>query len=157
MKALQIYTVLGLLGLFSSGITGCTENAVSTSSKEKKMVVANTEAEYVVEGMHCQHGCAGTIEKSLISMSGIQDCSVNFDTKKAIVRFDKEMTSSEKIIAAIEALNDGQYKITNSEETMLQKGNINEEESSSNIEASINTSSSGFEVPDLFGFLQELF
>ena len=46
------------------------------------------KAEFTIEGMTCQIGCANTIEKKLSKLEGIKSATVNFETKLAMVEYD---------------------------------------------------------------------
>ena len=60
-----------------------------------------------IEGMDCAH-CALVIEKSLNKLEGIIEASVSFPTEKAIVEYDAQRVSIEKIKQAVE---DSGYKV----------------------------------------------
>ncbi|QDO93478.1 heavy-metal-associated domain-containing protein [Formosa sediminum] len=46
------------------------------------------KAEFTIEGMTCQIGCANTIQNKLSKLDGIKSATVNFDTKLASVEYD---------------------------------------------------------------------
>ncbi|MBP1840253.1 heavy-metal-associated domain-containing protein [Formosa algae] len=46
------------------------------------------KAEFTIEGMTCQIGCANTIEKKLSKLDGIKSATVSFDKKLAMVEYD---------------------------------------------------------------------
>jgi len=47
------------------------------------------KAEFNIEGMMCEIGCAKTIEKKLAKMEGVKSVSVNFKKELAMVEFDE--------------------------------------------------------------------
>lgn len=55
---------------------------------------------YKIFGMHCA-SCALTIEKNLKKLSGVRDVNVNFATQKAIVEYEDNGLSDEKIIKTV--------------------------------------------------------
>ncbi|USN45395.1 MAG: cadmium-translocating P-type ATPase [Candidatus Woesearchaeota archaeon] len=59
------------------------------------------EVKLALSGMHCA-SCATLIDRSLKKTQGVSSSSVNLSTAKAQVLFDPNVTSVEKIIAAIE-------------------------------------------------------
>lgn len=87
----------------------------SCSSGEKGNVVANAEMNVTIEGMTCAEGCAKTIEKTVAELAGVTYSSVNFDEKKATFKFDETKITEKDILAAIAAINEGQYKVNNVE------------------------------------------
>jgi len=54
-----------------------------------------------LEGMSCA-GCANAIEKAISSVSGVEQCEVNFAAEQATVQFNPEQTTVETIQGAVE-------------------------------------------------------
>lgn len=100
----------------------------SCSSGEKGNVVANAEMNVTIEGMTCAEGCAKTIEKTVAELAGVTYSSVNFDEKKATFKFDETKITEKDILAAIAALNDGQYKVSNIDVKIEKKATEDENE-----------------------------
>jgi len=46
-------------------------------------------AEFTIEGMTCEMGCAKTIEKKLAKLEGVKSAKVDFDKKLAMVEYDE--------------------------------------------------------------------
>ncbi|MBT8272307.1 MAG: cation transporter [Bacteroidia bacterium] len=65
---------------------------VSTETAEvKKTLDPNAtyaKAEFTIEGMTCELGCAKTIEKKLAKMEGVKSAKVDFGKKLAMVEYD---------------------------------------------------------------------
>ena len=61
-----------------------------------------TSATYALSGLHCP-GCGPTIENSLKKTKGVQEISVNFDSKNAHVKFDESQLSAQQLANAIAA------------------------------------------------------
>lgn len=51
--------------------------------------VIYTKAEFSIEGMTCEIGCARTIEKKMAKMEGVKFAKVDFDKKLAMVEYDQ--------------------------------------------------------------------
>jgi mercuric ion binding protein len=118
------YTKLIPILIFTSlSIVSCKENIEKEQSNtetkapkiKKEIKVANVQtASFSVTGMTCAVGCAKTIEEELGSLDGVQEATVDFDKKQAIVIFDKTIQSPEKLTKVVEATGDGKtYKVTN--------------------------------------------
>ena len=52
------------------------------------------KAEFTIEGMTCEIGCAKTIEKKLAKMEGVKSATVDFDKKLAMVEFDDALVTT---------------------------------------------------------------
>ncbi len=87
----------------------------SCSSGGKGTVVANAEMNITLDGMTCAEGCAKTIQKTVAGLAGVSSSSVNFEEKTATFKFDETKITEKDILAAIAALNEGQYKVGNVE------------------------------------------
>ena len=85
----------------------------SCSSGGKETVVSTAEMNITLDGMTCAEGCAKTIEKTVAELAGVTYSKVNFEEKTATFKFDDTKTTEKDILAAIAALNEGQYKVTN--------------------------------------------
>lgn len=99
MKVVSSFLVL--LVLFA-----CGGNKTDVASV-KEIVSVN----YMVDGMICSLGCAKTIQKEVAAIKGVSSCDVSFEDKKAHIEFDKSQLSEKEIIAVIEGVADGQYKV----------------------------------------------
>lgn len=103
-------------------LTGCKDTAGkptvgNTDYKvEKKEVAAALKpqtASFRIDGMTCAIGCAGTIQKKLSGMNGVQKATVDFDKKEATVEFDAAVLTPEKLTKAVETTGDGEtYKVS---------------------------------------------
>lgn len=51
--------------------------------------VIYTKAEFSIEGMTCEIGCAKSIEKKMAKMDGVKFAKVDFDKKLAMVEYDQ--------------------------------------------------------------------
>ncbi|MGE0634990.1 MAG: heavy-metal-associated domain-containing protein [Bacteroidia bacterium] len=100
----------------------------SCSSGNKDAVVANAEMNLTIDGMTCAEGCAKTIEKTVGELAGVTFSSVNFEEKTATFKFDETKTTEKDILAAIAALNEGQYKVNNVEVKIDKKAGEGEQD-----------------------------
>lgn len=113
-----------------------------------------TVVEYGVEGMVCAMGCAATIQEEVVGMEGVAVSHVDYEEEKAHFEFDASIVSEEEIIAKIESIADGQYKVVewvekDNEEVYEDEGEKvegNSAEESAEIEVSLPS----FEIPNLF-------
>ena len=134
----KIYIILSLLA-FAFIINSCSTGAQPTEPK-------NMFARFEIEGMVCEHGCKGVIEKDMKGVSGITSFEIDFETATAEVFFDKNIISSKEIVSQVESINDGIYKMTLVEE----QDQINAKEklpSSSNSPVSV--SLFNFQLPNI--------
>ena len=105
---------------------GCKEKTNETEAKEmaettetaapkvkKEIAAANLQkASFAIEGMTCAMGCAKTIQDDLADLDGVQEATVDFDTKLATVSFDKTVQTTETLTKVVEAAADGKtYKV----------------------------------------------
>lgn len=93
------------------------ENAVPvTRSVVKDAKEPKCTAKIAVDGMSCSKMCTGSIAGCLKKMDGVKTTEVYFDPERkagdfATVEFDEKKVTEKEMIAAIEKLNDGQYKV----------------------------------------------
>jgi len=90
-----------------------TEKTAETSKKEVVIAAENVQtASFEIEGMTCAIGCAKTIEEELGGLEGVQKATVDFDSKKATVVFDKSIQNQDNLTKVVEATADGKtYKV----------------------------------------------
>lgn len=115
-----------LLAALSAGVYACsssTEQQVTdangvkiTRSVVKDADEAKCTAKIAVDGMSCSKMCTGAIAGCLKKMDGVKVADVYFDEARktddfATVEFDDQKVTEKEMIAAIEKLNDGQYKV----------------------------------------------
>ena len=89
------------------------EKATETPKKEVVIAAQNVQtASFEIEGMTCAIGCAKTIEEELSGLEGVQKATVDFDSKKATVVFDKSIQNQDNLTKVVEATADGKtYKV----------------------------------------------
>jgi len=123
---MNIIKQISLLALGAILMTGCkdtskdgnieTETTTDTTATDTTMVketAANLEkASFKIEGMSCAIGCAKVIESKLAGLDGVENATVNFDTKEATVSFDPAKQNKEKLVKTVEGIADGAYKVS---------------------------------------------
>lgn len=120
-KLLSVFAIASLI------LISCGESTpVQESNKSNTEVVANASIDLNVEGMACQHNCAGLIQKEVAKMSGVADCKVDFENKSMSVQFDDKTLNVEDIQSKVHSLGEGQYK-TSKKEVELKETVIDEE------------------------------
>ena len=105
---------LAVLILVISCQSSPTDNSTSTTVVEEEIVevVANAETSLKVEGMMCEVGCVGTIEKALYATAGVSSCDIDFENATALVRFDSTQIATAEIVDVINGLAEGHYTAT---------------------------------------------
>lgn len=94
MKAIKLSLTFALIAT----LTVCCKDNASPEIKTVKIEQtpiktidhnANyTKAEFTIDGMTCQIGCAATIQKNILKMDGVKSAIVNFEKKLAMVEYD---------------------------------------------------------------------
>ena len=96
MKALKKIVALAVLTLV---IVAC-KNEATPEVKTVDMNATNTKteldpnatyakAEFKIQGMTCEMGCAKTIEKKIANMDGVKYAKVDFEAELAMVEYDE--------------------------------------------------------------------
>ncbi len=106
-------------------IAACSSNPETAKQTEENDVAVKysyvegeqkgSKAKLAVNGMACEIMCGGLIKKSLKSLDGVATADVSFNPEDksgmAEVDFDDQRITEKELVAAIEKLNDGQYKV----------------------------------------------
>lgn len=114
---------LFIFALSTLFLTSCKDSAsaptvtsaeIKTESKSLAVVGKIETASFTIEGMSCEIMCASKIQKELTASEGVQKASVDFDKKLATIEYDAGVTTPEKLIEMVEAVNGGDtYKVSN--------------------------------------------
>lgn len=95
------------------------EGLQEETTLEQKDEVAQINPEHLqkasmtIDGMHCEFGCAKTIEKKLASLDGVQSAKVDFEKKSAEIEYDATMQTPQVLAQVIEGMADGNtYKVS---------------------------------------------
>lgn len=112
-------------------LTSCKDEKVSTSeltteattelkSEPKALAIVGKleTASFNVDGMTCEIMCASKIQKELTATEGVQKATIDFEKKLATIEYDSGVTSPEKLVEMVEAVNGGDsYKVSNLKST----------------------------------------
>lgn len=114
---MRIFLALSMMLLLAScqnaeTVTSTAVEVDETEAVEKMAVVANANATFQVDGMMCEVGCKGTIEKALNGTQGVKECQVDFEKAQATVEFDSLQINTEDLAGIINTLADGHYQAT---------------------------------------------
>ena len=123
MKNSRIFLTSVIVSLFFIACKNTANNPKLAEEKEqnvkeaKKAIDPNAKlqkASFSIEGMTCAIGCAKIIEKVLNDTNGVKTATVDFDKKTAIIEFDPNVQTPEKLMKLVEKTGDGEtYKTSN--------------------------------------------
>lgn len=118
---LNFFLVFSLLVFASScenSSSATTETADNTEITYADAVADGNEklvASLAIDGMSCEMMCGGKIAKTLKELEGVKDVEIDFteiDKQSfAIVEYDSKVISEKEMIAAVNAIADGIYKV----------------------------------------------
>lgn len=117
-RSILTVTLAGLLFVSCKEKTGETDSDITAGNEapkvKKEIAAADLQtASFSIKGMTCAIGCAKTIEKELSGLDGVQNATIDFEKKSAIVSFDKSIIKPENITKVVEATGDGKtYKVS---------------------------------------------
>ena len=123
MKALKSISMFAITAVL---LVSCKQNSdkqeevvTPTDSISVEQVSSNEisgtmqKATFQVEGMACAIGCAKVIENKLAKMEGVQNATVDFESKTATLEFDDAKQNGETIKQTVEEIANGAYKVEN--------------------------------------------
>ena len=93
-----------------------TDAATELATEPKTLAIVGKieTASFNVDGMTCEIMCASKIQKELTAKDGVQKATVDFENKLATIEYDSGVTSPEKLVEMVEAVNGGDsYKVSN--------------------------------------------
>lgn len=124
----------------------------SCSSPKTPKTPKNMVANFEIEGMVCEHGCKGVIEKEMRNIKGITAFDIDFEEATAEVFFDYNIITTENIITKVEEINDGIYKMN----LIKEREQINAKEKLPSTESSpVSVSNYYFNLPKVTDFIVE--
>lgn len=114
MKTFKTLVLLTTLALFS---LSCKEAQpeIKTVDMEQPETVSESQldpnatyakAEFGIDGMTCEMGCAKMIEKKIAKMEGVKSASVDFDSRLAMVEYDNAKVSPNSLEEAVVSVSD---------------------------------------------------
>jgi periplasmic mercuric ion binding protein len=103
MKLNHYLSLLGLIGLVFVGCKNTESDASATESVQTESDIPEmlATASFTIEGMHCEHGCAGNIKKKLSKMEGVKEVEIDFEGKKATIVYDVNKQSPEAFVEKV--------------------------------------------------------
>jgi copper chaperone CopZ len=135
---------------------------------EREVVVAGepvTLADMSVEGMTCEMMCGGAIKKALAKIPGVASTEIRFTEDEspdhAIVTFDPAQVSDAELVKAVQAIHEGQYKVSSVVVTHQVKGDAPEdggepEDAAAKEGSEVSAALPELVMPSLFGLLARL-
>lgn len=151
---MKIVSIILSSALVFSMLSSCSSNE---TKQEVAIEIAPENvlvADYEIEGMVCAMGCAKTIQDELIGINGVAACNVSFEEGKAHIEFDKTQLTEKDIIAKIESLADGQYKVIPKEEKKQVENSEPQAEGGNETEETVSeVSLSSIKIPNIFTLL----
>lgn len=103
MKELFVARFLFLLGLTFTAVYGVTSPLDSALPTVAAATVKTERVNLAVEGMSCT-SCASGVKAMLKRTPGVISAEVSYEKKEAVVDYDTEKTTREKIMEAINKL-----------------------------------------------------
>ncbi len=86
------------------------DNTVDKATIAKASFATTEKAELVVSGMTCAVGCAGTIQKNLAKVEGVQSAEVDFERQLAMVEYNPSKVILQDLENTIHKTSDA-YKV----------------------------------------------
>lgn len=113
MKTLRNIFMVGLIAMFILACKTETQPELKTVSNETAENASSLDpnatyakAEFTIEGMSCEIGCAKTIEKKLAKMDGVKSAKVDFDKKLAMVEYDDARVNTKLLEETVQKTGD---------------------------------------------------
>lgn len=114
MKHILIVAVLAICFLACKNETAPEVKTVEVETAKKEKVLdpnaTYAKAEFGIDGMTCEIGCAKTIEKKLAKMDGVKSATVDFDRQLAMVEYDEAMVTPDILTETVTKVADV-YKV----------------------------------------------
>ena len=123
MNFKKTFLAITLVGfIFTSCKQTAAEATTETAATPATETLAATgkieTASFNIEGMSCEVMCASKIQKELTKTNGVQKATIDFEKKTATVEYDAGLTTPEKLVETVEAVNGGEsYKVSNLKST----------------------------------------
>jgi Cu+-exporting ATPase len=97
----KIFLMFILLG----SLISCKNNEQNHPDNNPKPAL-RADAKFVtttfkVEGMHCEKGCAATLQKKIFNLEGVKTSEIDFKNKSAKIVFDQNVMTTEKIVEKV--------------------------------------------------------
>jgi len=114
---MKINKMIAAIALSSIVMVSCKnetpkEEATVTTEQTQDQPAQLATASFSIEGMHCEVGCAGVIQKKLAKLEGVQDAKVDFAGKTATITYDANKQTPEIMVQTVQNISDD-YKVSN--------------------------------------------
>jgi Cu+-exporting ATPase len=121
MKTIKQIFILTLIAAFALSCKNKKSPEVKTVNVETEVVkeaakkldpnATYAKAEFTIEGMTCQIGCAATIQKKISKMDGVKSATVDFDKKLAMVEYNDAKVTPTSLEEAVTKISET-YKVS---------------------------------------------
>lgn len=114
MKTFKTLVFLSTLALFSVSCKDA-QPEIRTVEMEQPETVSEIQldpnatyakAEFGIDGMTCEMGCAKMIEKKIAKIEGVKSATVDFDTRLAMVEYDNAKVTPTTLEEAVVSVSD---------------------------------------------------
>lgn len=101
MKKLDITKIASLLFIIALISVSCGNKEENSLSEAKPAEAQLVKVEFEVTGMTCAQ-CAGTIDKTLTNVYGVENSTVSLENENALVTYDANKTNIEEMKKAVQ-------------------------------------------------------
>lgn len=153
-------------------VAACSGNPETTTApladvartEQEVMITAGTPvtlADLSISGMTCERMCGGSIKDALAKLPGVAGTEIQFNAEAAenhaVVTYDPKQVSDAELVKAVQALHEGQYKVSAVKvmHQVLQAGDEVPAAAPAEEEG-VNAALPELQVPSLFGLLARL-
>lgn len=115
LKNILGLTLMLLLAFGCKNETKAEIKTVEVATETAKKLDPNAtyaKAEFTIDGMTCEIGCAKTIEKKIAKMEGVKYAKVDFDKKLAMVEYNEAKVTPNALEETVTNVADI-YKVSN--------------------------------------------
>lgn len=164
MRQLCFFILLSVTLFSGQACSSGQQKATAPASAVQEEVIPNRKLSVEIEGMVCEKGCGASIRKALKATGGVSTCSFDFAEERkqntAVIEFDKDKVTADKLIDIITTINEKQFSVTRSSSAQLDmKVNAKETDLSaepSSESSTIHVSHSSFEMPNFLKLFSRL-
>ena len=111
-KQILLFALAGFLFVACKDSNTAVTESSKTQEVKTEIKAENLQtASFIIDGMHCEFGCAKGIEKKLAKLDGIQSATINFETKEATIEYDATVHTPQILAEAVEAMSD-KYEVS---------------------------------------------
>ncbi len=103
-KNLMVLAVMVLVTVSCKNEAKPEVKTVEVASETSKTLDPNAtyaKAEFTIDGMTCEIGCARTIEKKIAKMEGVKSAKVDFDRKLAMVEYNEAKVTTTSLTTTV--------------------------------------------------------